>query len=257
MNVFDFFTQDELDDAPEDAAQAFGYLVRIAQRKLTDYCRDLDEEDRTQYMRIEEAQHGFMNTVVGLGKAYAIEPFSSMDVPRYDDFNVSVHRQLKADLDHYMTQLVVGNSLRTRRDSIKLAPTAKETVRTHLHHIKVHLDKANMPEAKRATLHAKLAEFENALEKDRLNVLAVGRVVLEILSVSCNVLALSDSATLQKLLTTVMVDVAEAKAADDEQRRLPPVDPIQPILPARREEPKVQRGPREDFSADLDDEIPF
>jgi hypothetical protein len=255
MNVFDFFTQDELDDAPEDGAQAFAYLVRIAQTRLADRCRALDDEDRIQYSMIEEARYGFMNTVVGLGKSLGVEPFRSMEVPRYDDFNESTHRQLRADIDHYLTQLVVGNARQARRDSIKVAPAVKETIRTHLHHIKVHLDKATMPEAKRATLHAKLAAFETALEKDRLNVLAVGRVVLEILSVSCNVLALADSATLQRLLTTVMVDVAEAKAADDEQRRLPPVEPIQAILPPRREEPK--RGKRLDFSADLDDEIPF
>lgn len=257
MNVFDFFTQDELEDAPEDNVLAFAYLVRIAQAKLNDRTSGWDEEDRTQWQWIEEARHGFMNTVVGLGKAYGIEPFSSMDMPRYDDFNVAVHRQFKADLDHYMTQLVVGNAMRTRRDSVKLAPEAKETIRTHLHHIKTHLDKAVMPDAKRLVLMKKLAEFEAALEKDRLNLVAVGRVVFEILSVSCNVLALSDSETLKRLMTTVLADVAVAKAADDEQRRLPPVDPAPLMLPPRREEPKPKRAPREDFSADLDDEIPF
>ena len=257
MNVFDFFTQDELDDAPEDSALAFAYLVRIAQAKLNDHTRELDEEDRAQWNVIEEARHGFMNTVVGLGKAYGIEPFSGMDMPRYDDFNVSIHRQFKADLDHYMTQLVVGNSMRTRRDSVKLAPEAKETIRTHLHHIKTHLDRASMPDAKRAVLMKKLAEFEAALEKDRLNLVAVGRVVFEILSVSCNVLALSDSETLKRLMTTVMADVAIAKAVDDEQRRLPPADPPPLMLPPRREEPKPKRAQREMFSADLDDEIPF
>nr|MBP8245817.1 hypothetical protein [Phenylobacterium sp.] len=120
-----------------------------------------------------------------------------------------------------------------------------------------HLDKAPMPDAKRVVLLNKLADFEAALEKDRLNLVAVARVVFEILSVSCNVLALSDSDTLKRLITSVMADVAVAKAADDEQRRLPPVDPAPMMLPPRRDDSKVRRGPREDFSADLDDEIPF
>ncbi len=254
MNVFDFFTQDELEDAPEEPALAFAYLVRIAQAKLHDRTKDFDEEDRTQWQWIEEARHGFMNTVVGLGKAYAIEPFASMDMPRYDEFNISIHRQFKADLDHYMTQLVVGNARRRQRESVKLSAESKETIRTHLHHIKTHLDKAPMPEAKRAILMKKLADFEAALEKDRLNLVVVGRVIFEVLSVSCNVLALSDSDTLKRLITTVMADVAVAKASDDEQRRLPSIDPMPVMLPPRREEPKVER---EDFSADLDDEIPF
>lgn len=255
MNIFDFLTQDELDDAPEDRATAFTYLVRIAQQRLNQATRGEDYDQNRE--EIDDARHGFMNVVVGLGRSYEIEPFASMDVPRYDNFSWNEHRQFKADLDHYMAQLVIGNSIRGRRESIILAPEAKSRIRTYLHHIKDCIDNADVPDAKRTTLHAKLAEFEAALEKNRLNILATGRVVLEILSVSANVLALADSATLQKLLSNVMVTVAEAKATDDDNRRLPPFDPPPVMLPPRREEPKPKSGPREDFSADLDDEIPF
>lgn len=260
MNIFDFFEQDELEEAPEDGALAFTHLVRLAQSRLRDATIERDESDNDDREFVETARLGFMSTVISLGKSYGVEPFASMEVPRYENFNYGVHRQFRADLDHYMAQLVVGNALRSRRDSIRLPSEAKERIRTHLHHIKDFIDKSNLPEAKRATLHTKLADFEASLEKDRLNVLAVGRVVLEILSVSCNFLALSDSATFQKLLSNIMVTVAEAKASDDESRKLPPHDPVPKMLPPRREEPKVKRGefaPREEFSADLDDEIPF
>ena len=66
MNVFDFFTQNELEEAPEEPALAFAYLVRIAQTKLRERTKDYDEEDRTQWQWIEEARHGFMNTVIGM-----------------------------------------------------------------------------------------------------------------------------------------------------------------------------------------------
>ena len=252
MNIFDFLTQDEIDDAPEDGALAFTHLVRIAQQRLFEATRGMDYDENRE--ALEDARHGFMNTVVGLGRSYGIEPFASMEVPRYEDFNYNIHRQFKADLDHYMTQLVIGNAIRGRRDSIRLAPEAKDRIRTHLHHIKDHIDKAEMSDAKRAVLHAKLAEFEAALAKDRLNIMAVGRMVLEILSVSCNILALQDSATFRKLLSNVMVTVASAKAADDENRKLPPFDPPPVMLPPRAPE---MRQPQETFTADLDDEIPF
>lgn len=254
MNIFDFLTQDEIDDAPEDSAYAFTYLVRIAQRRLAEHVSQFNSDQENDYREIEEARYDFMTTVLALGRSYGIEPFKSMEVPRHEKFDWNTHRQFKADLDHYMAQLVIGNAIRGRRDSIRISPEVKERVRTHLHHIREHLDKAEMPEAKRATLMAKLADFEAGLEKDRLNVLAVGRVVLEILSVSCNVLAITDSATLQKLLMRMTLTVAEAKATDDEQRRLPHIEPMPAILPPRVE---VKKGPREDFAADLDDEIPF
>jgi hypothetical protein len=247
MNIFDFLTQDEIEDAPEDGALAFAYLVRIAQARLTERMRGLDAR-------------GFMSTVISLGKSYAIEPFAGLEMPRFENFDYNVHRQFKADLDHYMAQLVVGNALRGRRESIRLAPEAKERIRTHLHHIKDHLDKAEITDAKRSMLHAKLAEFEAALEKNRLNVFAAGRVVIEILSLTANVAGLADSATLHKLLSNVMVTVAEAKATDDESRKLPPFAPPPVLLPPRRSEPKPKKPPREsfeDFSADIDDEIPF
>jgi hypothetical protein len=111
-------------------------------------------------------------------------------------------------------------------------------------------------------LHARLAEFEAALEKDRINILKVGAWVLGILSVSANVLQLADSPTFQKLLSNVMVTVAEQKAVDDENRQLPPVDPMPLMLPPRRDDddfakPAPRSKVREDFSVNLDDEIPF
>jgi hypothetical protein len=253
MNIFDFFTQDEIDDAPEDSALAFAYLVRIAQQRLSEATRGLDYRDDDAREMLESARHGFMNTVVSLGKSYGVEPFTSMEVPRYENFDYNVHRQFKADLDHYMAQLVIGNSIRGRRDSIRITAEAKERIRTHLHHIKDHIDKAGVPDAKKASLYAKLAEFEAALEKDRLSILAVGSIVLGILSVSANVITLSDSPTFQKLLSNVMVTVAEAKATDDENRKLPPFDPPPIMLPPRPPDPR----PRPGASADLDDEIPF
>jgi hypothetical protein len=80
---------------------------------------------------------------------------------------------------------------------------------------------------------------------------------MEILSLTANGLAITESATVHKLLTNMMQTVADAKAEDDVTRHLPAADPRPMVLPAKREEPKVQNGPREDFSADLDDEIPF
>lgn len=258
MNIFDFLKAEEIEDAPEDPAMAFTYLIRIAQGRFDARLNELAERE-TDSHTWDDARLGYMSTVISLGKTYGIEPFSQMQVPRYSKFGYDEFRQFKADLDHYLAQLVMGNALRARRDTIPLSAEAKERIRTHIHHIKDHIDKTEMPEAKRAALHAKIAEFEAALEKDRVSVLKVGAWVLGILSVSANVLQLADSPTFQKLLSNVMVTVAEQKAADDDNRKLPPVEPMLMMLPPRRNEEIGQPEARlsDDFSADLDDEIPF
>lgn len=255
MNIFDFLKQDEIEDAPEDPAMAFTYLVRIAQGRFDERQNELAQNDVEGYAW-EDARMGFMSTVISLGKTYGIEPFSGLEVPRFSKFGYDDFRQFKADLDHYLAQLVMGNALRARRDSIKLSTEAKARIRTHLHHIKDHIDKTEMPEAKRAALHAKLAEFEAALEKDRLNILKVGAWVLGILSVSANVAQLADSQSFHKLVSNVMVTVGEEKAVDDENRKLPPVDPMPLMLPPRRDD-DFGKPTRDLFSANLDDEIPF
>ena len=255
MSIWTFLRQSEIDDAPEGEL-GFSELVRIAQERLHDRTDKLDDEDERQWRMAEELRTEFSMLVLSLGTSYGIEPFASMDPMGFHSNSIE-YRQFKAQLDDYVAKLVVKTAIATKRDSMVLTADVKEKIRTHLHHIKEHLDRADIDPKRRAKLHAKLAEFEATLEKDRINVFAVARVAFEILSLSANVLALTDSATLQKLLGNMMQTVAEAKAADDERRNLPPPSAPTPMLPAGREEPKVQRGPREDFSADLDDEIPF
>ncbi len=118
-----------------------------------------------------------------------------------------------------------------------------------------HIDGADISDSKRAKLHAKLSEFEASLEKDRIPIFNMARVLIEILSISANVVSLTESKTMAKLTGNIMEVFAEAKAADDESRR-----PLQighqewiALTPKRQE----STSPRESFSADLDDEITF
>jgi hypothetical protein len=60
-----------------------------------------------------------------------------------------------------------------------------------------------------------------------------------------------------KLLNNIIQAVGEAKAAEDEARQLIAPTPMK-ALSAPRAEPAPRSPPvREEFSADLDDEIPF
>jgi hypothetical protein len=126
--------------------------------------------------------------------------------------------------------------------------------------MRTQIDQADLTEAKRASLLKKLTEFEEALEKDRLPVFAVARIVLEILSLTANTVALADSPTFAKLTSNIMQEVAKAKAEDDNHRRFPAIEAPRIALPPRP--PDIGRtssrpAPAKPRFSDLDDDIPF
>ncbi|HYI63927.1 MAG TPA: hypothetical protein VEW71_03475 [Allosphingosinicella sp.] len=253
MNVFDFITQDELDDLPHDDANlAFTAFVRHAQRRLSEHTSGIDGSDQEGWQEIQDARAALMNVVIAAAKRYAIEPFASMEVPRMKEFSFEDHQQFKADLDHYMTQLVLDNAIREQGNSVPLSPKAKDNIRKYVHGLRTCLGNAELTDAKRSKLMAKLAEFEAELDKRRLSFLAVTRITLEILALPGGVWATGDM--VQKLVTNVLQIVAEAKAADDEARQLPPATAPVALSPPRAPTAS-QRAPA--FDADLDDDVPF
>jgi hypothetical protein len=248
VNIFDFITQEEIEELPEDPHLAFTTFVSHAARRLSQRTEHLDNaNEQENYYLLEEARHGFMNVVVAAAKKYKIEPFASMDVPTHKEFDTNTHRDFKSDLDHYMTQLLLDNVVRERSNSVALAPKAKDRIRSHIHGLKTCIDNAELNDAKRAALLKKLAEFEAELDKKRLSLLAVTRITLEILALPGGVWATADMVA--KLTTNVLEVVAEAKAAEDEARQLAPTSPPMRLSAPRREVPT--------YSDDLDDDIPF
>lgn len=171
-----------------------------------------------------------------------------MDVPTYKQFDADTHRQFKADLDHYMTQLLLDNVVRERANSVPLTPKAKDRIRSHVHGLKTCLGNAELTDAKRAALVKKLIEFEVELDRRRLSLLAVTRLTLEILALPGGVWASGE--IVAKLTNNVLQEVAEAKAVDDETKLLAPTKPPMQLSAPRREMP----APSYD---DLDGDIPF
>ena len=253
MTILNFVTQDELDDLPEDPSVAFMTLVNHAQRRLGEQTKNLDPEERYQWEQRDEIRHSFMNVVVAAAKRFEIEPFVSMQVPRLDSFKDNDHKQFKADLDHYVTQLMLDNSIRAKHDSVAVLPKSKDRIRSHVHALRGCLEKANMTSAKREALAKKLDAFEAELEKRRLSILAVTRMALEILALPGGVWASAELAP--KLITNIMQTVAEAKAAENETRALLPPAPPKALSAPRAPEPEQLRVGG--FGDDLDDDVPF
>ena len=256
MSIFDILDTGFLDDLPDDPRMAFGQIVERATQYLRDQRREMDETEGSSWDEYRGAEHMVMNVLIASAKRLEIEPFASMQVPLRGDFRSDDFVQFRSDLDHYITQIMLDNSIRSRRESVPVDAKAKEKIRKYLNAIRTQIDEAEMSEGKRAALMAKLAQFEAELGKSRIPIFALARVLVEILSISCNVLALSDSQTFQRLVSQAFHAVAEVKAFDDDQRQFPPSDPPKALMPPRSPSER-RKAAGTTASYDLNDDIPF
>jgi len=120
-----FVTQDQLDNLDEEPRIAFMELVNHAQRSLDVQTRKLDPDQDRDWHEIEELRYSFINVVVAAAKRLEVEPFVSMDIPQYANFAKSDYRQFKADVDHYVTQIMLDNSIRSKKNSVGILPKIK------------------------------------------------------------------------------------------------------------------------------------
>lgn len=253
MDVFEFVSDEDLSQAPLDPIAAFAHYVGIAQRRLRDRLRNY-EEDNDSWSFVQDDKFAFHNYIIGIAKVYKIDPFQSMEVPNPEDYDYKQIRRFEADLVHFMTQLVHGNAIRERRDSVVIPNNLKDKLRAHVNALQEAIDKnESLTDAKKAALHSKLREFLDALDSNRVPIWKLASILIGAVSLGANTLQFMDSPTVQKLVTTMWTTLAEAKAASDDQRQLPSQEPPQILLPPRH--PREPR--RESFSTEVDDEIPF
>lgn len=226
-------------------------FVRLAQKRLSERQRYLDVRDSNDWEEINEARHGFMNVVVAGGKIFGIEPFSTMEIPKIADFGDKNHKQFRADLDFYIAQIAIGNSMRGKRDSVHISDAVKDRLRSYVGALKTEVEKADLGEARRAALLDKLSQFERELEKRRLTLVELTRVVIAVAAVPGALWASAEISL--RLVNNVIQAVGEAKAIEDGERQSIASEPMKALSPPRIE---FERG-HGSQSNKIDDEIPF
>jgi hypothetical protein len=264
MDIFDVFPGDELSDLPEDPQAAFMEIARRAERVLRERVSKLSSRDEEEWRLISAERHGFLNLVVAAGKRLGIGPFLEYEVPKTDSFRDIDFDEFKAELDHYVTQMALDNSIRARRDSVELPSATKDKVRAYIHQLKLLVDKLTIPDRDKRRLLRALEEFEKALDGKRLPLIKLTSIVLYVallpggLGESYNVM--------HELVDKVVHVIADAKQTEDDQRQLPaPEAPAMLMPPRKKEEGFSGPPPRRRASASapafesggMDDDIPF
>ena len=256
MSIFQILPADFRNELPDDARLAFGMIVERTMEWLAEQLERVDETESASWRAYESDQLSAMNVIIASAKHYEIEPFSKMVVPHREKFGSADFTEFQSELDHYLIQMMLDDTSRLRRDSVPIEAKARDKIREYLNALKKLIDDAEMSDSKRAALRTKLSQFESELEKSRVPVFVIARILLEVVSLSANVVALAESPNFHKLISNAFQAVAVAKAEDDENRRLPPTEPPRALLPPRP--PEDRRKPsRPAETYDLNDDIPF
>jgi hypothetical protein len=251
MDFFDFIRPEELDDLPEDPHTAFIAFVRLAEGRLTARLREIGPSDQDTYEQIDDARYGFQNVVLGAAKKFEIEPFASLEMPTLKNHNNENYRQFRADLTHYITQIMLTTADRDRSTSVPLLDNTRQSIATYVVHLREAIDHTDLPDKKKANLHKLLDSFEKELERKRVRFVVVAQVVMAVLAAPGALVGSYDAVV--RITNAIMREIGEAKVADDQQRKISFEEPVA-LLPPRKE--KVER--RASFSrGEMDDEIPF
>lgn len=257
MNIFHVFTLEQLEALPEEPREAFVAFVMKAEEVLEQRTRDEVQVSNDEAWRyVNDERHSFMNIVVAAAKRYGITEFEQRGVPSPTSFGHDDYSEFRSELDHYLTQIYIDNSIRAKRDAVPLQPKAKERIRSYVLELRNCIDQADMSDAKREALHKRLTAFEAELEKARLSLLAVTRVTLELMALGSGAWQATDIT--YKLISNVMHEVAMAKAEDDETRQLPHSTAPAMLSPPRPPQTTRERKSVPAFEAGgMDDDIPF
>ncbi len=253
MNIFDVFTTEELDELPEDGRIAFIQLTRKAQAVLDERVSRINEESEEGWRLIMAERLDFMNLVVAAGRRLEVDVFVNYEVPSDSRWDQDNYNQFKRDLDHYLTQMALDNSIRGKKDGIELPAKSKDRIRQHIHALKRIIDQSGIDEDRKISLLDKLERFEKELEKRRIPLSAVGLLAITLLSAPGGMSQSYDLAN--KLITNIFQEVHEAKVAEDTKRQLPSTAEPAKIAPPRKPSEKPvepafsRRG--------MDDDIPF
>jgi hypothetical protein len=250
MEYFDFVKPDEAISLPEDPQMAFVQFVQIAQERLEARLDTFGQNEA--WSRIREAKHGFQNVVLGAAQRFKIEPFLKSNVPYVRDYEDADYQQFRADLSYYITQIMLAAADSDRSDSVPLLETVRESIHTYIYHLRLAIDKTELPDWKKKRLHKRLNELEAEITRGRVRMKIIAGILFGMLAAPHDASDSYDAVV--HVATKIMREIGIAKDQDDEQRQISH-DPLRALALPRRPEKIITS---DSFSAEeLDAEIPF
>lgn len=267
MNLSDFVDDDDIASAPSDDAEAFIHYARRADDKFNQRTRNLRGDNNDDWEVLNDARMAFHNYIMAIADTYNVASFPDSTALENGDYGHADWRAFKSVFDYRMTKLVHTKARATNTDGFLLTEVAKEGIRTHLSGLRKYITESDLPEKTKKKLLDKVDEFETALHKRKMNMTAVYAFAGFIIGNLADVTTIADSTVVHKLLNSVFHVANEEVVKTEEVTKLmapktplmisgPSPAPNSSPIPPKQSRAQPQ-GPRESFSSDLDDEIPF
>jgi len=244
----------DYDNLPDDPHQAFVYLEGEF--------RDRMEAVMDDHMNAHEYNHyitEYANQVIAAAQALEIDDLNiwMAKLPIEDQRD---QRQFRYSVDSLVTRLAVSRAVRVKTYSVPLDDATKAKLRRLVGQIRTTLDKLDIEERKRESLHAKLTVFASEIDMNRTRFDAYAAFVLDVASTSNE--AVEKIEPLRKLVDSISnVFGKAAEVLQSFQRLAAPAKPKQITGPSPAPTPSRPSGSGPSWEADkggdLDDEIPF
>lgn len=249
MSILKFLSQEELDGLSEDEEKAFMELVNFAQRALDKRHAELGIRDEDTWQLHDEIDRDFLNAVSAAAKQFDIEPISAIDIPRHGSNNwSSEYAQFQSDLSHYVNQLILMNSRRNRSNTVMVADTSKDRIKSHLNELEGCIEKSSLDSGKKKKLLDRIASFRKELDRERLKLDQVMLWSLAILGAPTD--AWESAGVVRKLVGNITEVVAKERENEEEQKLLYSASKVR-----RLSAPRAEKTHWNDD--DTLDEVPF
>ncbi len=247
---------------PLEPRARFVAIYELANERYETEVSGIDSQH--EWHLIENARVRFAATILGFARSLGISEIADTAFPPIRGGDSAAFESFELELAHVVAQFMTDNSLRILNESLELRGTVRERLQALAAKMRENVEHLDLPPDRREALHRRIEAFEKALRQARLPLVAVAQLALAV-ALGTSGIAQGAVAFLE-LHDRIVHAVAEEKDVQDRERSELLVRLVdQRVVPAARQleyqrqapAPKRSSGPRENFSADLDDEIPF
>jgi hypothetical protein len=252
--VKQYIKQIELDAMPLEPRARFVAIYELANERFDEEIASID--GREDWHRIETARVRFAATMIGFAKSLGIHEVAKADFPAIRNAQAEAFESFELNLGHVTAQYMTDTSMMANLESVELRGSARERLQVLAAAMREQVETLDLTSERKDVLRRHIEAFERELLGGRLSLVALAKLAVGI-SLAVGGLAQGAVAFLE-LHDRLVRAVAEEKNIQDHERvavlQLISIDRPAATLAISDNRPP---GPRESFSADLDDEIPF
>jgi hypothetical protein len=248
----DSLIEDEFSNRPDDDELAFVHFERLFRGPLDKELIALKETEGGQYWdSYNHFMQTYINNVIATVKALELDilsywvnnPTTANDSRRF--------KQIKFDIDAALVEIKVRKAQILRKRSVRLAPEAREKIRSFINKIKLTIEGIDLPDPRKESLMEKLNAFAADVDRDRTKFEAFGALGIEAATIAGK--AEHKVRPIRKWIESIASVMREATTLESAQGRLPappariPAAPKQISPPAEEimwEEPKPPERPK-------------